>query len=492
MTRFIERYGALAKSTICETPEDLYSPASRRMVGDLCRAFLDGAFITPLELLHFPAHQTQLINRGGLVQHVVAEVAGLQAPATGRTVGARSTELHKLIDTVVAGTQALAESYKYPKLDPERFSEAVAGIDGSVKASRRDFHVYHLLSRHLADCRSWEDKLGRLERLFGGTRNAADFRYLDAILAEVLTSPAAWRGFLDTATTLCARLATIIDLVHPETPSDTVPTGAAQRIRTLLADHPTEETATAIKLVVHQALAGPAPLTPGPALRELSAARKLFDRLSAISTPQAVENLARMVEKRMQRTLDHDSLNLMLQNHPTVAGQLGLLIPLLETVIGAAPRKLVATRLETMVMDRRLGPNLSSGNDIMQILRAIGDIARQIGKLALPEKTKSRLLNQISDIQTRFIKNRGVFAHIEKNGRNSWVKLEILTGLMVQDAFTPGRNTDAARKLVLHYLGQPDLKPALVAEFDNPADREKRLKLMRRKLETIGLDVRVL
>lgn len=489
MSRFAERYGAIAKNTICETPEALYGPVSRRMIGDLCRAFLDPAILTPIELLHVPAYQTDLTNRGGLIQHATTEIANIQSVAIGKPPQVRRSELHNLIDAVATGTQSLVDEFEYPTLDPANVSAAISEVEKVAKTAQRAFHVYHLISVYLANSAGWGEKLARLETLFRGCQDQNHYSYLDALLAEILTSPAAWRGFLDDASTLCARLSTIIDLGNPpsEDTTESLPNENASRIRTLLADYPTPESKEAVRAVVHQALAGPAPLTPGPTIRELGAARNLFDKLVRDSDHESAESLAKYIADRMERSLTRDSLNVMLQGTPTVYGQVSFLIRLLKTVIGPTCQKLVSTRLEAMIMDRRLGPNLTSGPDIIKTLREIGELVKQLADAPIPEKLKTKLTRQIGDLQTRHIKNQGVFAHIEKAGKNSWAKLEILSGLAVCGSFTEGRNLDAAKTLISHYLAQKDLKPSMISNLTDPTERESRLTRMRQRLEKLGI-----
>src|ERR1041385_7958175 len=105
--------------TICREVADLYSVASRRIVGRLCREFLDNARLTPTEFLHSPALQRQYIERGTDYQAAAQRAAVVQAKAAGQEIAQRMRELYGLVDTAMRQAVERLKAKPPPQITPE-------------------------------------------------------------------------------------------------------------------------------------------------------------------------------------------------------------------------------------------------------------------------------------------------------------------------------------------------------------------------------------
>ncbi len=78
MVGYDNAYSALAKATHCKAFPDLYSARARRLIGQLCREFLDSAHMIPTELVYSRPHQKALLDKGMFLRNAIQQVATAQ------------------------------------------------------------------------------------------------------------------------------------------------------------------------------------------------------------------------------------------------------------------------------------------------------------------------------------------------------------------------------------------------------------------------------
>src|SRR5260221_10123881 len=104
----------LAQETRCATPEHLFGMAAGELIWRHCRAFLDGAKMTPIELLHSSVHQRKFADAGSSLAAAVQKIAIAQVAGRKQTVTDRMRELYALTDAVQK--QTLAFEAEHPEL----------------------------------------------------------------------------------------------------------------------------------------------------------------------------------------------------------------------------------------------------------------------------------------------------------------------------------------------------------------------------------------
>jgi len=85
----------------CTEIADLYGARSRRVIGQMLRAFLDQLGVTPTELLHNLRFARKLDDAGMLLSSAVHRISRARAEATGESLAESIRFLEKLIATAL-------------------------------------------------------------------------------------------------------------------------------------------------------------------------------------------------------------------------------------------------------------------------------------------------------------------------------------------------------------------------------------------------------
>src|SRR5690606_29713763 len=91
----------------CVTPQDLYAPHAREVIGRVLEDWLKRRQVTPFELLHRPDLAEVLEASGVELQHAVQKVAVPQSQATGQAVHDLIRHYQKLVQ---ATTERIIEA----------------------------------------------------------------------------------------------------------------------------------------------------------------------------------------------------------------------------------------------------------------------------------------------------------------------------------------------------------------------------------------------
>ncbi len=490
MVRYDNAYSDLAKATHCKAFPDLYSARARRLIGQLCREFLDSAHMTPTELVYSRPHQKALLDKGMFLRNAIQQAATAQVSGTGRTVHDRIRELYELIDQGVKMTARISDSYQCPEFTADRFGEVAATIRADNDSGKAVFHIYRTLATYLADVDDWRAKFERLIALFDGKPSAEDIKLLDTLLAEMLSSGAAVRELFGEAERLYDRMIDFIDLYHGCYPTDQdSPSATAVEVNKVLANNDLPKTRAALSALLLQLLAGSTPLVNGPAVKEIGATRRLFHKMRDSDKPVGGDRLLELVEKRMARHLNHDQIARMLPGKTGPAKQIKFLLGLYDLVMGNDNRTFVFGKLKFIVENPRFEEELLGGSQVIGRLKEIGRLDRCFRGSEMKDKRLEWFTDRLADMESRLLRTHSVFARLGKTGRDAAHKAVNLIELCEAEAFTEGENQDNARKLIRYYLGQPDFKAALFAGADTELERESRVENLKTRLRGVGMDL---
>jgi len=238
MAKLDDATRAYAKETPCGSPADLYTPRARRLIGELCQTFLDPIYATPIKLLYSRRHQTRLMDKPGIFQYAVQQIAIAQIHGTAKPVTERMRELMEIVDAGVKATIEKYDAYDCPTVTATEFGAVAARIRSETSPADSVFHIYAALAGYLADVDSWRVKFDRLTALFDGGPDTEDIKFLDTILAELLASPPAIRDLFGEAEGLYRRMLDLIDLFRGEYPASdqAEPSATAKAVNAIRAN----------------------------------------------------------------------------------------------------------------------------------------------------------------------------------------------------------------------------------------------------------------
>ncbi len=483
----------------CTCVEDFFTPAARDLIGRFCRTFLDQYCLTPTELLHSPEHQNKLDSLGPALRGAVERAAAHQAEASGGAItsAARIKELYALFTDLRRHTMARKKAVVPAPVGTVGFVEAVSSVVGDSAGPDGDLAVNLGLTEHLRDCRSWSEKVDRVLGLIEDTVDQPHRPYAEDVLAEQLESAEAVDDVVGRPKTLDVRLHHIVDLLtqHPVAEDEMTPVMA--RMVRLGPSVLSDKIRHSLMRSFMRGLAEPERLIPASAAdlldpqktthRELTAVCALLRRLETDSGILGGERVETLFEKRFSRLISPESLVDILRGRPLVE-RLQILLDLRAVVIGSAQAALISEELDRAFENPDLRTRLaeSTGNP-MDRVRALGALDRALGAAPLPDDRKSGYRRMFADIQHDVIRREQVFARIEKSLPDSAKKGLYLLDLLLDGAFTAGQNTDTVRKLIRHYMNQPDFLSAYVAGIDDGQDKSRALAVLKNKMAAAGL-----
>ena len=487
MAKLDDATRAYAKETPCGSPADLYSPRARRLIGELCQTFLDPIYATPIELLYSRRHQTRLMDKPGIFQYAVQQIAIAQIHGTAKPVTERMRELMEIVDAGVKATIEKYDAYDCPTVTATEFGAVAARIRSETSPADSVFHIYAALAGYLADVDSWRVKFDRLAALFGGGPDTEDIKFLDTILAELLASPPAIRDLFGEAESLYHRMLDLIDLFRGEYPaSDQAnPSATAKAVNAIMAKPEMPKTRAALSRQILLNVAGTAHLTPGPALNELETARLLFHKLRDHDKPMGGDRLEQVTAKRMSRQMNHDQIARILEGKKTPEQQIPVLLKLHDTVMGSDNIKFLHDKIRYIVDDRGFEQEYVANDSGIRAVKTLGRLHQAFRKSTMSGTREAHFTERLAKLQAKLLREQSVFARLDKMGKTVPEKAGNLIELCEAGAFCEGDNLNAARKLIGHYLAQPNFKAALLA---GAGDGEGLLKTFKGRLRAVGVD----
>ncbi|WP_404325599.1 hypothetical protein [Aerophototrophica crusticola] len=170
----------------CDKPEDLLGDVQRQVMRAFLAKYLDERRLTPLEVLTYEVHAKALDNAGTTLQGALQRIASVQVRGTKQTAVARMKELMAVIEAGV--TKLLQASRNNPP--PPIPADGLLALSKTLgNGPEVGLKLCRAVAHHLADAKTWTEKLDRLFRLWAPDLTVREMRVLDSIGAEILASP---------------------------------------------------------------------------------------------------------------------------------------------------------------------------------------------------------------------------------------------------------------------------------------------------------------
>ena len=447
--------------------------------------------ITPTELLHFPAYQKRLSRSGSTLQGAIQRAAIAQVQDRNVPVTGRIKQLHALIDDVERNVTATARIGDRLTITPENYADVVREVGASTPPMKHDINCYHLLCRYLEGCKTWEEKLGRLTKLFNEDLEVDQIKYVDVLIAEVLRSKAVLDSLLGGYERLLDRLYEIIDLhggtfvALPE--SDVKP--IVGELNELLSKAEWPAVKAALISNLYAILSAWTPLASTGFMDELRAIRDVFENLHRVKHVLGGARAIRLVEQRVSRTLSLERLGEQVREAPEKSEQINILIEIGDNVVGALNRTLIGNYIGFIMDDGEFGARLFAefDNDVDR-LGALANLHRALAASLLGEHKRARFQTNLERLQESYIQQADFFGRIDREGGRTLDQAIRLLELCAKHIFTPGHNADMARQIAGHYLLKPDFLPQYLAGAEDSAQRAARIDALRKTLTIAGID----
>lgn len=475
--------------TICRAPSDLYAANARRAIGRLCRDFLDGVMLTPTELLYSPEKQHQYLNRGTDYQAAVQKAAMAQAPAAKQNVAQRVRELYNVVDTAVRETAERLKGKTPEPIDPKTFAEFIIASRKAELTETRDFYVNVALTAHLADAKTWTEKIERLRIIADNVTDAALVMPLvDDILSEIVASKTALRELFGPAETLGRSIEMTADLLMAPRPAALTLPENGQRFRDFLSRHPLPETRAALLRQLRRSLESKAPLASGPPPADLNAHLKLLDVLIRAGDAVGGENTVDLFCERLPRVLTVDTLNAALHPLPKLDDRLIRALEIHRRLQAAPGRLQIRQYVDFVFETERLLQVLAKEQDtIAHKLQRLTRLHDALVSSGLSGAALTKFAEPLAALQADLIRDTKLFEKIEREAATPAARALLLLDLCADGAFIQGANLRAAHAQIRRHMQDESFATSLLAGAEDKQAQTKRLADLHQKLLRSGL-----
>ncbi|MEI6985519.1 MAG: hypothetical protein WCK65_05270, partial [Rhodospirillaceae bacterium] len=266
---------ALDEAVLCESEADYDGLASRALIGQILRPYLDAHCLIPSELLHGSQQLRQLLDQRQMVEAALDRVAALQGLISGQEPRTRRAALHAALQAVVRRVKS-ADAVLAGV--PRHLTAVAAYSNGTIEHAARFGPGLALaaLVRDLAGITGW---VAKFDHLLGLVRqqSASPLRdAIDSVLGDALMSEAALRELIGQRVTLGATLCRLLETIEGRVPMDANRADRLGTISHLCRQDRLPMVRAAVIERIRRQLKGTESLSPGQSDRETGQFRTLL------------------------------------------------------------------------------------------------------------------------------------------------------------------------------------------------------------------------
>ena len=467
----------------CVTPQDLYAPHAREVIGRVLEDWLKRRQVTPFELLHRPDLAEVLEASGVELQHAVQKVAVPQSQATGQAVHDLIRHYQKLVQ---ATTERIIEAGR-----KTLFADLNAG-DASVAdlACKLEGHADRAFLMGGALCGALKDVTGgraRLERMMDlvdaapaeGAPRAMVLVAVEQILCELFAAPPRRAEILGPSLDLGGAMAAIVRMVapnemealirmEPRLAAQVPPVdGPAQRLAKRLAAGEFRLLAAAMAREVIRELKSSRRLRPGDPAGEIDILRTLAMALTATTGRLlSLEEVQDAFVQRSKSLVTADFVGAYASGCNGAVDEAMALVRLCENVTGVANKRAAARWLSACVGALRFETELRGGspNLAAQRLAALAAVQKGVRAAALAETDEEEISGRIGGVAGMVEADAKLVAQVAKSSLPPVRRLSVLLKLASGETAPFGPVADRAKAEAVRIFKTPDARAALSAE----------------------------
>ena len=467
----------------CVTPQDLYAPHAREVIGRVLEEWLKRRQVTPFELLHRPDLAEVLEASGVELQHAVQKVAVPQSQATGQPVHDLIRHYQKLVQ---ATTERIIEAGR-----KALFTDLNArGASVADLARKLEGHADRGFLMGGAVCGALKDIAGgraRLERMMDlvdaapaeGAPRAMVLVAVEQILCELFAAPPRRAEILGPSLDLGGAMAAIVRMVapnemealirmEPRLAAQVPPVdGPAQRLAKRLAAGEFRLLAAAMAREVIRELKSSRRLRPGDPAGEIDILRTLAMALTATTGRLlSLEEVQDAFVQRSKSLVTADFVGAYAADCEGAVDEAMALVRLCENVTGAANKRAAGRWLSACVGALRFETELRGGppNLAAQRLAALAAVQKGLRAAALGESDEEEISGRVGAVAGLIEADARLVAQIAKSSLPPVRRLSVLLKLASGETAPFGPVAERAKAEAIRIFKTPDARAALSAE----------------------------
>ena len=465
----------------CGSPQDLYAPLARELIGRVLEDWLNRQGVTAFELLHRPDLAEKLEASGVELQHAIQKVAVPESQAVGQPVHDLVRHYQKLADRAIERLMSAGRRNQFPDLEDHSLADLAHRLAGQAD---RAFIMGGIISGALKGVRGGRARLDRLMDLAGrapmdGPPHAMVMVPIEQVMCELFAARTNLADVLGPALDQGASLAAVVRMVAPREVAALIRQDARLALQVPVVDGPAARlgervaagqfpllSAALARMVVRE-LMSPRRLRPNDAAGEIDILRTLAMTLTATAGRLlTLEEVQTAFNERSKALVTADFVAAYVKSCTTVLCEAEALTRLCENVTGMANKRAAARWLSACVGSLRFEGEMraaAADQTAAQKLGVLAGLARAVRGCGLTERDETEIVTTIGAVGGAIEGDARIVAMLARSPAPLPQKLSVLLRMAAGETAPLGPAADRAKAEAVKLFRAPDNRAALAA-----------------------------
>ena len=487
----------------CTKAKDLLNTDSRKTINRLFRRYLDKNNITGIEALHNNKELKRVMDADALVPSAIAKVVKLQVGSEQPIANERRDILFKFIQEITEDARK-AEEKQLPRINGTDFETALLALDGiSKEDSDFDYLLNTVITRELIDTRDWWGKLAQSIGWMTSTTDPRGLSALDKFLAEILANNSVVQDLLGDQPDLGSAIIEMLDLSSGSLTMGNIEemqTGSIEQTKAqlnlLLSSETFKECHLTLADRVSQQIKGATALSKTGEEGDRERFNAILDRLIIKDHVLGGQNAAQAITERQSRILNKGGLTGLKEAVETIVYSLqspsrkaAFLLSLWNSKKGAEQlsdhiqEQINLIFLQSTALGDIVDSNLPPNQKMQQVTSSF----YQIEKSTIDDEQKQKILTNLDKLLFSYIEESKIMTKIDNPDRPMHLRALMLVGMCQAEMLPRGKASEIPREILKDRLKQPNFNSNLVAQIDDPQEKDKIINRFQEQLKSAEL-----
>ncbi|MBU1385412.1 MAG: hypothetical protein KKG14_08010 [Alphaproteobacteria bacterium] len=464
----------------CGSPQDLYAPTSRELVGRVLEEWLSRQGVTAFELLHRPDLAEKLEASGVELQHAIQKVAVPESQISGQPVHDLVRHYQKLAERTIERLLLAGRREQFPDLENHSLADLAHRLAGQPE---RAFIMGGVVSRALTGVRGGRARLDRLMDMadrapMDGPPHAMVLVALEQVMCEMFAARSNLADVLGPALDQGASLAAVVRMVAPREVAALIAQDARLALHVPVVEGPAARlgervaagqfpllSAALARMVVRE-LMSPRRLRPNDAAGEIDILRTLAMTLTATAGRLlTLEEVQTAFNERSKALVTADFVAAYVKSCTTVLCEAEALTRLCENVTGMANKRASARWLSACVGSLRFETEMRTASDQTpaQKLGVLAALSRAVRGCGLTDRDEAEIVTLIGAVGGTVEAEARITTLLARSPAPLPQKLAVLLRMASGDTAPAGPAADRAKAEAIRLFRAPGNRAALAA-----------------------------
>lgn len=465
----------------CGSPQDLYAPVARDLIGRVLEDWLNRQGVTAFELLHRPDLAEKLEASGVELQHAIQKVAVPESQAVGQPVHDLVRHYQKLAERAIERLLFAGRKNQFPDLQDYSLADLAHRMSGQAD---RAFVMGGIVSGALKGVRGGRARLDCLMDLaerapLEGPPRAMVMVPIEQVMCELFAARTNLADVLGPALDQGASLAAVVRMVAPREVAALIRQDARLALHVPVVEGPAARlgervaagefpllSAALARMVVRE-LMSPRRLRPNDAAGEIDILRTLAMTLTATAGRLlTLEEVQTAFNERSKALVTADFVAAYVKTCTTVLCEAEALTRLCENVTGLANKRAAARWLSACVSSLRFEGEMraaSAEQTAAQKLGILANLTRAVRGCGLIERDETEIITAIGAVGGTVEAEARIVAMLARAPAPLPQKLSVLLRMAAGETAPPGPAADRAKAEAIKLFRAPDNRAALAA-----------------------------